>query len=758
MTHTVQAGETLYSIARRYNLSVEALQALNHLSNDSLRIGQVLYISTSLKPQKHTVQAGESLYAIARKYGLNVGQLKQMNRLASYNLRIGQELIVADGTNSPASSPPPNPKQQVHIVKVGDTLYTIAKKYKLSVEELMKFNHLRSSNLYVGQKLRISPEKESTRESPELQAPNISSTPNIYIVKAGDTLYAIAKRYGTSVSELVDINNLESSNLWLGQRLILRRHRQADTPKEEPQDMDYYTVQRGDSLYSISRKYRLTVEQLKSLNNLQSDTLSIGQRLKVSAEGEVNVNNNSTQGSNEGQADEGNEEILIDNEINWQTHVNTLPDKLKQFVEARKIFKLKVQNGIDLFGQGLQSAVGRNRVNRPEDLEKVQERLIQLNMLRANHGESPTQLGTRAITANLIPQTIAAIEQFQRRYKVHFWIEHSNRINMMQTSSYTLGVVQPNDVTYRVLREYTDYRLQFPHPANGQMVQVSFSNFPRSAYTRYYQGVSYVGHSKPDIPLEVFYRLGLNRPLAEALKHVSKHEGNFDAINSYDKAIFSWGFIQFAGNGGGFAPLIASIKHKAPKVFAEYFQRFGIDVEYENYRGQLRQAKLVVVNPYDRGGKYIVKGTEAEQVLRADKQLYGVFIRAGYHLPTITLQIDSAIQGYVRPALAIRLNLVAGYLSLNNVPLTDYIRSPMGLALIIDTTVNRWINKTRQVFRQAIEKVAIAKGLRTESQLRQIDEVAVINQIIADAKNDRDMRLLKRSQSILESGLSSHKD
>ena len=304
------------------------------------------------------------------------------------------------------------------------------------------------------------------------------------------------------------------------------------------------------------------------------------------------------------------------------------------------------------------------------------------------------------------------------------------------------------------LREYTLYKLNFPHPHTHKPITVKFQNFPRSPFTSYYQGVSFPGSSNPEIPLSVFQKLGLGKDLAASLKYVSKHEGNFDAINSYDQGIFSYGFIQFAGNGGGLALLLATIKHKAPKVFEEYFQKFGVDVAYTIFDNQIRSAQNQVVNPYDTQGRYLAQGVEAEKILRANKQLYGVFIRAGYYLPIVTLQIDSAIQSYVRPALNIKLDIAVGMLRLNQVLLTDYINSPMGMTLIIDTTINQWINKTREVFRDAIERVAIKQNLYAQSSLIKIDEREVITQIIAEARSRKDLRLAQRATNILHSGLS----
>ncbi|MDX2306253.1 MAG: LysM peptidoglycan-binding domain-containing protein [Microscillaceae bacterium] len=767
MTYTVQSGDSLYSIARKFNTSVQEIIRLNNLPTSLVNVGQVLNIGTNAnlgqaKALKHIVHAGESLYSIAKEYNLTVAELKQLNRLVSSNLRVGQELIVS----APAPLANTQPKIAYHRVASEDTLYSIARQYRVEIEDLIKWNQLASNHLAVGQNIRVIPPDKTATEATQKEEPFV------HTVVWGDSLYAIARKYNTTVAKILEINQLESHYLHIGQTLIIPQKTKNDTQtinnpantSEKPENPELHIVVAGESLYAIARQYGLSLNYLRQINQLSSDLLRVGQVLKVYKEKIKETDSDEKPPLEPIPTPNPSPEPPKIN-MNTQDDPNTvypdpinLPSQIQAVLDARKIFQLEAQSGVDIFGDGMRGPVGRNHVNRPEDLEKVQRRLIQLNILPANHTESPSNirqsLGVGAITANLIPKTIEAIEKFQQKFQVHFWIEHSTRVAMMQTSSYTPGVVVPDDITYRFLREFTEYKLSFPHPHTHEPTTVKFQNFPRSAFTAYYHGVSYVGSSNPEIPLSVFQKLGLGKDLAAALKYVSRHEGNFDAINSYDSAVFSYGFIQFAGNGGGLAPLLATIKSKAPKVFEEYFQKFGIDVSYTLFDGQIRSAQIQVVNPYDPQGRYLAQGLEAEKHIRDHKQLYGIFIRAGFYLPIVTLQIDAAIQSYVRPALNIKLDIVVGMLRLTQALLSDYINSPMGITLIIDTTINQWVNRTREVFRDAIEKVAIKQNLYSQQELIKIDEREVISQIIADAQKRQDMRLVQRATNILHSGLS----
>lgn len=198
----------------------------------------------------YTVKSGDSLWSISRKFGVTVAELKEANNLSSNLLSIGQNLIIPGKV--------PEKVSDEYVVQKGDTLYSIARKFNTSVDNLKSLNNITTDSLAIGQIFKIPGEE--------------SITDNTYTVKKGDSLYSIARTYGTTVDKLKDINNLTSNNLSIGQVLKLPS---GDTTK----DNVVYTVQKGDSLYSIAREYGTTVDALKKLNNISSNTLSIGQKL-----------------------------------------------------------------------------------------------------------------------------------------------------------------------------------------------------------------------------------------------------------------------------------------------------------------------------------------------------------------------------------------------------------------------------------------------------------------------------------------------
>ena len=198
----------------------------------------------------YTVQKGDSLWSIANKFNISVEDLKSANNLTSNLLNIGQTLKI------PSEESPVTGDYIVYTISKGDSLYSIAQKYNTTVNELIKYNNLSSTNLKIGEQLLI---------------PTTESKINTYTVKSGDSLYSIAKKYGVTVDELKKANGLTSNNLNLNQKLVI----------PEANGEIGYIVKSGDSLYSIAKKYNVTVDELKKANGLTTNTLSIGQELAI---------------------------------------------------------------------------------------------------------------------------------------------------------------------------------------------------------------------------------------------------------------------------------------------------------------------------------------------------------------------------------------------------------------------------------------------------------------------------------------------
>ena len=205
----------------------------------------------------YVVQKGDTLYSIANKLGTTVSELKKENNLTTNTLQIGEVLRIPTKEIY-------EEEENIYIVKKGDSLYSIANKYNTTVEELKRINNLTSNILSIGQVLKLPSDKANNVEKEE----NTIS----YTVQKGDSLYSIARKYDTTIDRIKDLTNLTTNLLSIGQVLLIPTDTNLETT---------YTVQKGDSLYSIAKKYDTTVDRLKQLNNLTSNLLSIGQILIV---------------------------------------------------------------------------------------------------------------------------------------------------------------------------------------------------------------------------------------------------------------------------------------------------------------------------------------------------------------------------------------------------------------------------------------------------------------------------------------------
>lgn len=257
-TYVVQKGDSLYSIANKLGTTVSELKKENNLTTNTLQIGEVLRIPTKEiyegEENVYIVQKGDTLYSIAAANNTTVDELKKANNLTSNILSTGQLLKI------PSALLP----ESTYTVKKGDSLYSIANKYNTTVDELKRINNLTSNTLSIGQVLKLPSDKASDVEKEE----NTIS----YTVQKGDSLYSIARKYSTTIDKIKDLNNLTTNLLSIGQVLLIPTDTNLETT---------YTVQKGDSLYSIAKKYDTTVDRLKQLNNLKSNLLSIGQILIV---------------------------------------------------------------------------------------------------------------------------------------------------------------------------------------------------------------------------------------------------------------------------------------------------------------------------------------------------------------------------------------------------------------------------------------------------------------------------------------------
>jgi murein DD-endopeptidase MepM/ murein hydrolase activator NlpD len=377
-----------------------------------------------------------------------------------------------------------------------------------------------------------------------------------------------------------------------------------------------YTVVRGDTLFSIARRFGMSVADLKALNGLNSDALSLGQRLRVRTSG------------------------------------------------------------------------------------------------------TETPVTPRPPVVNPTPPTPPVAGDF-------------------------LGVRQQFGLTVQPDAGFRRFFLNVPLSGGGLITANMRDNLTNSRHMLYPEGIMYLGQSKTELDLASIQAVGLSTQHARALQYVSTHEGNFDAINSYDKGIFSYGFIQFVGataSGSSLNRVLASMKQYAPERFRRVFQSAGIDSDG------------LTTHVLDDFGRRLA-GDAAWFYIQRNVRLYGPFIQAGFDPALIREQLRVANDLYVQQALNTPLSL-----TVNGLRLAPRVRevffSEAAITAVIAIAINQGVGGMSRIFSASLAVIAQQLRATTVAGLARIEEQMVLQHIAATTTDERTRN---RVNGVLMSGLSTFK-
>lgn len=327
-THRVQEGETLADIAAQAEMSEDDLRDLNGIPNGRKVLPNSMLLvraagesediteeaadaKLQLSPQTtwrrvvYRVRRGDTVPSIARRWNITPKSIVSANRLRSGTLRRGQRLIltVPNRTRAPIqqasaekTDAKPAAKNRIYAVAPGETLFSISQKTGVSVSVLKSTNRLRGNAIHDGQRLRIpaagdagaaaaaAAAEESAASRQSAAGADEQSGSASYTVRRGDTLYAVARRFGVSAAQLKSANGLKSNRVHAGQRLSIPAGRSAPAAssggaRKTPQPI--YTVRRGDTLSEIADRFDTSPEAIRRLNGLRGSSVKVGQKLRL---------------------------------------------------------------------------------------------------------------------------------------------------------------------------------------------------------------------------------------------------------------------------------------------------------------------------------------------------------------------------------------------------------------------------------------------------------------------------------------------
>ncbi|MCQ2102984.1 MAG: LysM peptidoglycan-binding domain-containing protein [Fibrobacter sp.] len=324
--HKVKRGESLGVIAKQYGIKVSELQQANDMKGSRIRAGQSLLIPIKItpkpksaatankKPEKirtYVVRLGDNMASIARKFGVSQESLRTWNSMdATSFVNAGDTILVSKPDLKPAAEVerPKLAKGERYVAKAGDSYAAIAKAYEVPVVLLLQANDGFRKRLSVGDSIVIPEFKqvaskpapkpkveskaeqksksdgkgknEKNKQDSNKNKPAAEKT-SVYTVQAGDNLSVIAKKFNTTVSKIQELNNMgNTTRIDVGQKLKVSGEATKET---QPSDKDgrIHEVKKGESLWDIARQYKVTIEDIVKWNGLNDTKVKAGDQLKI---------------------------------------------------------------------------------------------------------------------------------------------------------------------------------------------------------------------------------------------------------------------------------------------------------------------------------------------------------------------------------------------------------------------------------------------------------------------------------------------
>ncbi|MGH7801104.1 MAG: LysM peptidoglycan-binding domain-containing protein [Thermodesulfobacteriota bacterium] len=319
--YVVKKGDNLGNLAKKLRVTIQSIKKTNKLNTDRLNVGDTLILPDSTNDQanviaskdlekkekelevnknnlpsfsrRYIVKKEDTLSGIANRFGISVEEIKHLNGLTDNGLKTGMILTIPESrhkdldnmiSSHPAYIEPKEispDKYREYVVKNGDSLTSIADGFGISVSDLKNANGLSSDEVRIGMKL-IIPDSQIPMRVIRI-SPNLNETNN-YVVKKGDTLSIIASKHRVSVKDLKSVNNLKSNEVEIGMKLIIPDSQipmRVVRVSPNLNETNNYVVKKGDNLSTIASRYRVSVKDLKNANSMKGDKVKVGTRLII---------------------------------------------------------------------------------------------------------------------------------------------------------------------------------------------------------------------------------------------------------------------------------------------------------------------------------------------------------------------------------------------------------------------------------------------------------------------------------------------
>ena len=294
--YKVKSGDTISEIAELYGVSTRDIRRWNGLKSNRIIAGQNLKVfsdesyssdndiveSSSNVSDKNVnyykIKTGDTIGKIAELYHVSASNIRSWNSISGNKIIAGQTLKIYSDY-SPGSenhylgrTTKSNSDYELYTIKRGDAIGKIAEMFDVSVSDIRGWNNLSSNKIVAGKTLKIYSNTKSNTKSVNKTSGNY----NYHKVKKGETISQIAEQNNVSISSIREWNDLPDNTIIAGDELIIKSEK-----KSSGNTSEYHLVSKGESLYSISKKYNISIQKIKKLNNLSGSQIKPGQKLKI---------------------------------------------------------------------------------------------------------------------------------------------------------------------------------------------------------------------------------------------------------------------------------------------------------------------------------------------------------------------------------------------------------------------------------------------------------------------------------------------